>query len=204
MNLHRAARLVHEVTLPQTAEGLHPALLPGISVEDNNHRFGVNKVVFGVAFSLVVAVIAWGVLAPDTLDSAAAAAFRVVTEDFGWFFGLLMTAVFAFMMWLGFGRYRGIRLGQDGEKPEFSTSSWVAMIFAAGIGIGLLFYGPLEPVSHFLTLPPVFEGVAPGSDQAMTFALAQTMFHWGPLAWSMYALVGGAVAYASFRKGRAP
>ncbi|QAY71548.1 BCCT family transporter [Xylanimonas protaetiae] len=201
---HRTARLVHEVTLPQIAEGLHPALLPGIGVEDNNHRFGVNKVVFGVAFGLVAAVIAWGVLGADSLHAASTTAYRVVTEDFGWFFGLLMVGVFAFMMWIGFGRYRSIRLGQDGEQPEFSTASWVAMIFAAGIGIGLLFYGPLEPVTHFTSLPPAFADVAPGSDQAMHLALAQTMFHWGPVAWSMYALVGGAVAYASFRKGRAP
>ncbi|ACZ31279.1 choline/carnitine/betaine transporter [Xylanimonas cellulosilytica DSM 15894] len=201
---HRTARLLHEVSLPQIAEGLHPALLPGISVEDNDHRFGVNKAVLGIAFGLVVGVIAWGVLAADSLHDASEVAFAVVTEDFGWFFGVLMLAVFGFMMWLGFGRYRSIRLGQDGEQPEFSTASWVAMIFAAGIGIGLLFYGPLEPTTHFTALPPTFEGVEPGSDQAMHLSLAQTMFHWGPIAWSIYALVGGAVAYASFRKGRAP
>ena len=205
-NGQRAAlkRTLREVTHPQTSEGIHPALLPGIGVERNSRVFGVNWTVFGIAAALVVGVLVWGALGADSLSAASGAAFTFVTDDFGWFFGLLMVAVFLFMMWIGFGRHRNIRLGQDGERPEFSTTSWVAMLFSAGIGIGLLFYGPLEPMSYFTSLPPVYADVAPGSNEAMHAALAQTMFHWGPVAWSVYALVGGAVAYSAYRKGRAP
>jgi len=203
----RAARILHEVTSPGTLGTLgtpHPALLPGIGVEQTHVTFRIDRVVFAVAAAVVLAVIAWGLLLPAGLAEFAHAAFELVTVDFGWFFGILTVVVLVFMMWLGFGRHRAVRLGQDDEEPEFSTISWVTMLFSAGIGIGLLFYGPLEPMSFFLDPPPAFTGTEPGSGQAMHVALAQTLFHWGPVAWAFYALVGGAVAYAAYRKGRAP
>ncbi|AEG44799.1 BCCT family transporter [Isoptericola variabilis] len=199
-----AERVIREVTDPSTAEGVHPALLPGIGVERTRTTFSTNWWVFALAAALVVGVIAWGVVGPDSLAAASAAGLGWVSGSFGWMFGLLTAVVFGYMMWLGFGRHRNIRLGQDDEKPEFSTVSWVAMLFSAGIGIGLLFYGPYEPMTYFLDLPPAFEGTEPGSNPAMHAALAQTIFHWGPVAWAYYALVGGAVAYAAYRKGRSP
>ncbi|MBO0899416.1 BCCT family transporter [Cellulomonas sp. zg-ZUI22] len=196
--------MLQEVTSPGTLGSPHPALLPGIGVEQTHLSFRIDRVVFAVAAAVVLAVIAWGLLLPAGLADFANAAFEVVTVDFGWFFGVLTVVVLVFMMWLGFGRHRAVRLGQDDEEPEFSTVSWVTMLFSAGIGIGLLFYGPLEPMSFFLDPPPAFTGTEPGSGQAMHVALAQTLFHWGPVAWAFYALVGGAVAYAAYRKGRAP
>ncbi|MCM0640051.1 BCCT family transporter [Cellulomonas wangsupingiae] len=200
----RAARILQEVTSPGTLGSPHPALLPGIGVEQTHLSFRIDRVVFVVAAAVVLAVIAWGLLLPAGLAEFAGAAFELVTVDFGWFFGVLTVVVLVFMMWLGFGRHRAVRLGQDDEEPEFSTISWVTMLFSAGIGIGLLFYGPLEPMSFFLDPPPAFTGTEPGSGQAMHVALAQTVFHWGPVAWAFYALVGGAVAYAAYRKGRRP
>lgn len=200
----RAARVIREVTSPETAGPPHPALLPGLGIEQTRTVFGVDRVVFGVTVALIAGVIVWGVASPQSLSDVASAAFAVVTEDAGWLFGMLAVAVFAFMMWVGFGRHRAVRLGQDDEQPEFSTVSWIAMLFSAGMGIGLLFYGPLEPLTFFLDLPPAFEDVEAGSDQALHAALAQTLFHWGPVAWAFYALVGGAVAYAAYRKGRSP
>jgi len=201
----RAARILQEVTSPATVGTPHPALLPGIGVEQTNRRFSVDKVVFVVAAALVVTVIVWGVVSPSGLAAFAAAGFRVVTEDFGWFFGVLTVAVFGFMMWVGFGRHRAVRLGQDDEAPEFSTVSWIAMLFSAGMGIALLFYGPFEPMTFFMDPPPVFaDATEAASERAMHVSIAQTMFHWGPVAWAYYALVGGAVAYATYRKGRIP
>ncbi|MBO3083331.1 BCCT family transporter [Cellulomonas fengjieae] len=200
----RAARILKEVNSPDLLGSPHPALLPGIGVEQTRISFRIDKVVFVVAAAVAFAVIAWGLLRPAGLAEFAVAAFEIVTVDFGWFFGVLIVVVLVFMMWLGFGRHRAVRLGQDDEKPEFSTVSWVAMLFSAGIGIGLLFYGPLEPMAFFLSPPPAFVGIEPGSGQAMHVALAQTVFHWGPAAWALYALVGGAVAYAAYRKGRRP
>jgi choline/carnitine/betaine transport len=182
----------------------HPALLPGLGVESTHSSFGTSWGVFVFAAVLVTGVIAWGAAAPESLAAASSAGLTWVSGSFGWLFGLLTCAVFLFMMWLGFGRYRNIRLGQDGEQPEFSAGSWLAMLFSAGIGIGLLFYGPYEPMTYFLDLPPAYESLDPGSNPAMHAALVQTLFHWGPMAWAYYALVGGAVAYAAYRKGRSP
>ncbi|GAB2473403.1 BCCT family transporter [Promicromonospora xylanilytica] len=182
----------------------HPALLPGLGVERTSSNFGTNWGVFAFAAVLVAGVIAWGAAAPESLASASSTGLAWVSGSFGWMFGLLTAAVFGFMMWLGFGRYRNIRLGQDNEKPEFSVVSWVAMLFSAGVGIGLLFYGPYEPMTYFLDLPPAYESLDPGSNPAMHAAIVQTLFHWGPMAWAYYALVGGAVAYAAYRKGRTP
>ncbi|MDR7384478.1 BCCT family transporter [Promicromonospora iranensis] len=182
----------------------HPALLPGLGVERTSSNFGTSWGVFAFAAVMVAVVIIWGAAAPGSLATASSAGLAWVSGSFGWLFGLLTCTVFAFMMWLGFGRYRNIRLGQDDEKPEFSTGSWLAMLFSAGIGIGLLFYGPYEPMTHFLDLPPAYENLDPGTNPAMHSALVQTLFHWGPMAWAYYALVGGAVAYAAYRKGRTP
>ncbi|WP_244301026.1 BCCT family transporter [Leucobacter insecticola] len=131
------------------------------------------------------------------------AALAWVSTNFGWLFGALAITVTLFMLVVGYGRTGGIRLGADDEKPEFSTGSWISMLFAAGLGIGLLFYGPLEPLTYFLNPPPGVEA-EPGSAEAALPALAQTLLHWGPIAWAFYALVGGAIAYSSYRRGRAP
>ncbi|ROS73585.1 BCCT family transporter [Cellulomonas sp. PhB143] len=199
-----AERVIQEVTDPSTAEGVHPALLPGLGVEQTHSTFRTSWPVFAIAAVFVVGLLGWGVVAPESLSSASTAGLAWVSRSFGWMFGLLTVTVFVFMMWLGFGRYRAVRLGQDHEKPEFSTGSWVAMLFSAGMGIGLLFYGPYEPITYFLDLPPAFADVPAESDHAMHVAIAQTLFHWGPVAWAYYALVGGAVAYAAYRKGRSP
>ncbi|WP_336244358.1 BCCT family transporter [Microbacterium sp. JZ31] len=181
----------------------HPALIPGIGVEDTNRTFSTNWTVFGIAGALVLAVVIWGFAAPQSISDAGSASLGWVMENFGWLFSLLAIAVVVFMMVVGYGRTGGIRLGADDEAPEFSTVSWIAMLFSAGMGIGLLFWGPAEPLTYFLTVPPGFEAEA-GSRDAMHLALAQSFLHWGPMAWAFYALVGGAIAYAAYRRGRAP
>ncbi|WP_069387455.1 BCCT family transporter [Cellulosimicrobium cellulans] len=194
-------RVMRETTRPSLA---HPALLPGIGVESTGKEFTTHRAVFVVAAVLTGAFIAWGVLGTDSLTVASAAALGWVSGSFGWMFSVLTIAVFGFMLWLGFGPYGAIRLGRDDEEPEFSRTSWIAMLFAAGMGVGLLFFGPYEPLTYFLDLPPAFEDLDPGSNPAMFAATSQAMFHWGPMAWSYYALVGGAIAYAAYRKGRSP
>ncbi|WP_404311746.1 BCCT family transporter [Agrococcus terreus] len=193
-------QVIREVTEPGL---VHPALIPGIGVERTGRAFPTNWLVFAVAGALVVAVIVWGVVAPASIQEVGSASLTWVADTFGWMFGALTIAVTVFMLFVGYGRTGGIRLGQDDEEPEFSTVSWIAMLFSAGIGIGLLFYGPMEPLTFFMTPPPGFD-VEPGSVEAMHDALAQTLLHWGPMAWAYYALVGGAIAYIAYRRGRSP
>jgi choline-glycine betaine transporter len=99
-------------------------------------------------------------------------------------------------------RYGRIRLGQDDDRPEFSTGSWVAMLFAAGMGIGLVFWGVAEPLYH-LTGPPL-ELAEPSTTEAGRLGLQYTVFHWGLHPWAMYAVMGMALAYSVFRKGAQP
>ncbi|EWS81561.1 choline transporter [Brachybacterium phenoliresistens] len=184
-------------------EVTHPALIPGIGVEDTPRVFGTNWAVFGIAGGMVLGVVLWGFLAPQSISDAGTASLAWVTEHFGWLFSLLAVLAIVFMLVAGYGRTGGIRLGADDESPEFSTVSWIAMLFSAGMGIGLLFWGPAEPLTYFNDVPPGADAEA-GTRDAMLVSLAQSVLHWGPMAWAFYALVGGAIAYAAYRRGRAP
>ncbi|MEV8250592.1 BCCT family transporter [Microbacterium sp. NPDC076768] len=184
-------------------EVTHPALIPGIGVEDTPRVFSTNWAVFGIAGFSVLAVVIWGFLAPESISEAGTASLSWVTTNFGWLFSLLAVVTIIFMLVVGYGRTGGIRLGSDDESPEFSTVSWIAMLFSAGMGIGLLFWGPAEPLAYFNDVPYGFTS-EPGTRDAMLDALAQSILHWGPMAWAFYALVGGAIAYAAYRRGRAP
>ena len=191
-------RVAKEVTKPGL---VHPALIPGIGVERTSRVFETNPIVFVIAGLSVLGVILWSALAPDNISSVGDASLGWVTTNFGWMFGLLAIVIFLFMLVVGYGRTGGVRLGADDEAPEFTTVSWVAMLFSAGMGIGLLFYGPYEPFIYFAD-PPSGITAEPGTVEAMESALAQTMLHWGPIAWAFYALVGGAIAYSAYRRGR--
>ncbi|TRY18387.1 BCCT family transporter [Tessaracoccus rhinocerotis] len=187
--------LVREVT--------HPALIPGVGVEDTGREFRTNWTVIAVAGIAVVAVVVWGFVSPATISEIGVNARNWTTKNFGWLFSLLAVVTLTFMLVVGYGRTGGVRLGADDEQPEFSTAAWVAMLFSAGMGIGLLFWGPSEPLVYFVDVPYGFDA-EPGTRDAMLAALAQAILHWGPMAWGFYALVGGAIAYAAYRRGRAP
>lgn len=195
-----AKRIFREVNTPY---GVHPALIPGIGVDDTGRKFSTNWWVFVITAAFTAGFITWGLVDTDGMGRFATAALGAVSTNFGWLFSLLTLVVFVFMLVVSLSARGRIPLGADGEKPEFSTISWITMLFAAGMGIGLLFYGPYEPLVYFLDPPTGFH-VDEGSREAMLSAMAQTMFHWGPLAWSYYALVGGAIAYVAYRRARSP
>ena len=175
--------------------------LPGEpSAERADRPARTDKVVFGVAAAITLCFVAWGVFATDSLASASKTSLTWIIGNLGWAFVLSASGFVVFALWLAFSRYGRIPLGQDDEKPEFRTISWVAMMFSAGMGIGLMFYGVNEPLTHFVKPPPgTVEG---GSDQAVQTAMATTMFHWTLHPWAIYAVVGLAIAYGSFRRGR--
>ena len=121
-----------------------------------------------------------------------------ISEKFGWLYVAAMSGFLVFSVWLAFGPYRHVRLGSDNTKPEFGRLSWFAMLFSAGMGIGLLFYGVAEPVDHFLDPAPSYE-VDGGP---IRLSLATTIFHWGLHPWALYAVVGLCLAYFGFRHDR--
>ncbi|GAA2097820.1 BCCT family transporter [Brevibacterium salitolerans] len=179
---------------------IHPALVPGISIDEQRRRYSLGKTVFAVAGVLTVAFVIWGIASPESVSVVSGAAYGWATRNLGWLFNAVAIVVLVALLALSFSPYGKITLGKDGEKPEFSTFSWVAMLFAAGIGIGVLFFGPSEPLTYFVSPPPLTN--EPETTEALHHSLAQTYFHWGFHAWAMYALVGGAVAYAAYRRGR--
>ncbi|EEI26895.1 BCCT family transporter [Corynebacterium glucuronolyticum] len=184
----------------QYPHGLHPALVPGISVDDQRNAFGVDKVVAGVTGILIIAFIIWGVLSPASVASVAATAFGWAMRNVGWLLNAVCGLGIVLMAYLACSRYGKIKLGRDDEEPEFSRFSWVAMMFGAGIGVGIFFFGPSEPLSHYITPPP--ETVSPETPAALHMAMAQSHFHWGLAPWALYAFVGAAMAYSCFRRGR--
>jgi choline-glycine betaine transporter len=141
--------------------GVHPALAhPPTSAAEGTGRLDV--VVFGVAAVLALAFVAWGLLTPSGLGSASGSALTWVETNLGWLFVVLASGFVVFVLWLAASRYGRIPLGRDGEAPEFRTVSWIAMMFSAGMGIGLMFYGVSEPLSHYVSPPPgTVEGSTP-------------------------------------------
>ncbi|MFI6274264.1 BCCT family transporter [Streptomyces sp. NPDC050988] len=157
-------------------------------------------VVFGVTAAITVAFVIWGSVGTDSLKSASDKMLSGLIHNGGWAFMLAASGFVVFALWLAISRYGRIHLGAEGEEPEFKTVSWVAMMFSAGMGIGLMFYGVSEPLSHYTTPPP---GTDPAdSAERMQTAMATTLFHWTLHPWAIYAVVGLAIAYSTFRKRR--
>jgi choline/carnitine/betaine transport len=181
-------------------EVLHPALEPPPVNHEEAAPSKVDKTVFGVAAAVAIGFVLWGALGTESLSTSASNGLDFVVHNTGWLFSLVASGFVAFVIWLAASKYGNIPLGGDGEAPEFRTSSWVAMMFSAGMGIGLMFYGVTEPLTH-LVKPPPGTGAA-GNPEAVQTAMATTMFHWSLHPWAIYAVVGLAVAYGVFRKGR--
>ncbi|MBW5424157.1 BCCT family transporter [Streptomyces sp. BG9H] len=159
-----------------------------------------DRVVFGVTAGLTLAFVVWGAVATDSLKDISTDMLNGLMHNGGWFFMLTASGFVVFALWLAVSRYGKITLGKEGEEPEFRTVSWVAMMFSAGMGIGLMFYGVSEPLAHFTSPPP---GTDPAdSAAAMETSMATTLFHWTLHPWAIYAVVGLAIAYSTFRRNR--
>ena len=176
---------------------------PALDVEpmaQREHQGGLDKVVFGISAAVAVAFLLWGMISTSSLSTASGDALGWVMGNAGWLFVLTSSSFVVFVIWLAASRYGTIPLGRDDEEPEFRTVSWIAMMFSAGMGIGLRFYGVAEPISHLAT-PPPGTGAA-GNPEAVQNAMATTLFHWTLHPWALYAVVGLAIAYGVYRKGR--
>ncbi|WP_416968075.1 BCCT family transporter [Streptomyces sp. 4F14] len=180
--------------------------MTGTTVEERGLRerggeaSGTDPVVFGVAAALTLVFVLVGAVSTGTLKRVSGNLLTGLIDQAGWAFVLTASGFVVFALWLAASRYGRITLGAENEPPEFRTVSWVAMMFSAGMGIGLMFYGVSEPLSHFASPPP---GTSPTSDaQAVETAMATTLFHWTLHPWAIYAVVGLAIAYSTFRRGR--
>ncbi|APX35044.1 high-affinity choline transporter BetT [Brachybacterium sp. P6-10-X1] len=157
----------------------------------------VNWVVFLTSSAIILAFSLWTILAPDTAASTMLEVVTWIAEDLGWFYVLTVTIVILFVLWVAFSVGGRVRLGPDHARPEYKFMTWLAMLFAAGVGIDMLFYSVTGPISHYLTPPDA----APESAAALQDSVVWTMFHYGVAGWSMYALLGMAMGYFAYRWG---
>jgi glycine betaine transporter len=154
--------------------------------------------VFWVSASVILLLVLTGVFLPDIFSGAAQKAFDFTTYAFGWFYLLSVLLFVLFCLFLAISKYGRIRLGGNDERPEYSFFTWIGMLFSAGFGIGLVFWGIAEPMSHYFS-PPIadMEGLTP---EAARTAMGYSFFHWGVSQWSVFTIVGLAVGYFQFRK----
>ena len=153
---------------------------------------------FLLSAGIILVFIGFGVARPDLLDSASSAVHAAILDNFSWLYLISVFFFLAFALSLALSRYGTIKLGYDAERPQYGFFGWVAMLFAAGMGIGLLFWGVSEPLVHFLQPPPFINSASP---DAASFAMRYSFFHWGIHPWSIYTIVSLSIAYFSFRRG---
>ena len=153
--------------------------------------------VFRISVALLSLLVIAGVLAPDAFGALSARAQAGTLARGGWLYLVIVFVVLAFLATLAFGRLGALRIGGEDAEPEFSTLSWFAMLFSAGMGIGLVFWGAAEPLSHFNDPP---EGIEPRSAVAAATAMRYAFFHWGLHPWAIYALMGLAMAWFQFNR----
>lgn len=154
--------------------------------------------VYIISLVITFIVVIWAIAAKESFANMANHLLNFLTVNFGWAYLLSMLVFVVFAVILAFSKYGNIKLGPDDSKPDYSTASWFAMLFGAGMGIGLVFWGVAEPLSHFIAPP----GIKPGTEEAANFAMKASFMHWGFHPWANYAIIGLALAYFQFRKGK--
>ena len=168
-----------------------------MEMRTNTVVFGlrVNPAVFFVSAAAILLVVLYGAIFTNQAGAIFEQVQNFIVTRFGWLYIIAVAFFLVFVIWLFFSRYGQIKLGPDDSEPDYSYASWFAMLFSAGMGIGLMFYSVAEPVLHYAT-PPVGQGHTP---EAAREAMRLTFFHWGLHAWAIYIVVGLSLAYFSFR-----
>ena len=160
-----------------------------------NVKSQLNQKVFFSASSIIIALIIYTAALPEQAQSLFSFIQAGIVDNGSWFYVLTVAFIFFFVIFLGLSRYGDIRLGPDHATPDYSMLTWLSMLFAAGMGIGLMFFGVAEPLMHYLS-PPTAET---GTVEAVQEAMKMTFFHWGLHAWAIYAIVALVLAYFSYR-----
>lgn len=166
-----------------------------------NPWLNIRKPVFIPAVIIVVALMAFTLANASRAEEVFGSINEVVTQSLGWWYILIVTGFVIFAFYCMFTRIGTLRLGRDDEQPEFGLIPWFAMLFSAGMGIGLVFWGVAEPLNHYMS-PPSINGETAEDIDAAQQAMDLTMFHWGLHAWAIYVVIGLGIAFMTYRKGR--
>ncbi|MCF6137774.1 glycine betaine uptake BCCT transporter [Pseudalkalibacillus berkeleyi] len=155
--------------------------------------------VFWITLAITIFASIWGSLAPKNLERITGTIQTYISVHFGWYYLLIVSLFVIFCLYMIFSPYGKIKLGKPDDQPDYSYSTWFAMLFSAGMGIGLVFYGAAAPISQYIKTPPVAE---PGTAEALRDAMRITFFHYGIHAWAIYAVVALVLAYFKFRHNK--
>ncbi|WP_203340483.1 BCCT family transporter [Planococcus beijingensis] len=161
------------------------------------NRKSLGNPVFIVSATVILILVVLGAVMPVRFGDVAGTLFNFTTLNFGWFYLLAVFIITLFLIIIALSKYGGIRLGADSDRPEFPFFTWIGMLFSAGFGAGLVFWGVAEPMSHFFTTPFGDEAQTPESAR---IAMGYSFFHWGVSQWSVFALVGLVIGFLQFRK----
>ena len=161
--------------------------------------FKKDNQVFIISLLVTFLIVIISIIIPTKFNDYATNTYNFLSKYFGWLYLIVMLFFVVFILILACTKYGNIRLGKDDSKPEFTTTSWFAMLFGAGMGIGLVFWGVAEPMSQFVS--GAF-GIKPGSKEAANFAMKVSFMHWGIHPWANYSIIGLALAYFQFRKDK--
>lgn len=154
--------------------------------------------VFWYAVTICMAIVLWGTFFPDQLNNITALSTAFIYDHFGWYYMFVIIAMITLCIFLMFSHFGKIKLGKEDDEPDFSYPAWFAMLFSAGMGIGLMFFTTAETISHAFIRSP---NADPGTKQAIVESLQYTAFHWGFHGWGLYAMVGLILAYFKFYRG---
>ncbi|MDJ0376622.1 BCCT family transporter [Cryobacterium sp. PH31-L1] len=176
-----------------------PAKTPNSSPPKSRRFVVAAPRVFYPALGIILAVVVIAIAFPVRTGSVLALLQGWVVAGLGPYYVIIVAAFVVFAIWMGLSRFGDIKLGKDDDEPEFGIISWFSMLFAAGMGIGLVFWGASEPLTFFTNPKPSVEG---DSAELASAAMSQTFLHWGFHAWAIYAVVGLSLAYSIHRKGR--
>ncbi len=155
--------------------------------------------VFSITFIMTLAIVVWAIAATASFGSAASTAMNFITKYFGWLYVGAVTVMVVYCFFMMFWKYKNVPLGPDGCKPEYSGYQWFSMLFSAGMGIGIIFWGIAEPMT-FMASP--INGMEPFSLEAQRWALHKAILHWGLNPWATFAVVALGLAYMMFRHGK--
>lgn len=156
------------------------------------------SIVFYISIAILIVLIIIGISGPDLLEQVTTSVQGVISSALGWYYLIIVTLLTLVCLFFLFSPLGKIKLGKQDDIPEFSRPSWLAMLFSAGMGIGLVFWGTAEPISHYAVSSPTGQV---GSEEAIKDAMRFTYFHWGIHAWSIYGIVALVIAYFNFRHG---
>ncbi|MBO1911427.1 BCCT family transporter, partial [Microvirga sp. 3-52] len=144
--------------------------------------------VFSISATVVLVLVILGSINPNKFRIVAEKLYGFTTINFGWFYLLAVFIVIVFLVALAISKYGAIRIGGDDERPDYPFFTWIGMLFSAGFGVGLVFWGVAEPMSHYFTSP--IDGVEPQTEEAARIAMSYSFFHWGISQWAIFAIVG--------------